>query len=168
MMVPRGLSGPGMPTALTLDVTDIAIAESKLNRVSSANPNNWLSLADCYNTGYAKCVKYNALLRSEMGAAEREARMMKAHMTTSKLASFLKEYGLQDSRDAREALYLGDPRYVEALDKIAALAAAIELFEAKAKAFTNAYQAVKKIADDRSNSWFKGSIPDGNGGEDVT
>jgi len=166
LTVPRGLSGPGLPTTLTLDVTAIYKAESKLEEVRRATPHNWLSLATDFNLGYGKAVKFKALLRSELGLAKKSANMIKKGLTVDHLASFLKERGLRDSTDTREALYLSDSEYVAAMDRAAGLEAAIELMDAKAKTFVNAYQAVKKIADDRENTWFRGS--DSGGGEDVT
>lgn len=147
LAVPRGLKGL---SPLTLDMTVIYAAENELAGVSRATPINWLTLASQFNVAYNQANKYRAYLRAEKNLALKEARMAKKELTVDRLSSWLKEKGLKDSIDAREALYLSDKNYVEAMDRVGALEAAIEFLDAKAKSFVQAYQAVKKVADDRT------------------
>ena len=168
LIVPRGLTGAGMPETMALDVSMIYRAEARLLEVSRTTPANWLVLASDFNLGYAKAVKYKALLRSELGLANKAADMLKRDMTINMLVPFLKETGLRDSLDTREALYLSSEAYVRAMDRIGALEAAVELLDAKAKAFVNAYQTVKKIADEKERTWFRGDAHNHEEGEDVT
>jgi hydrogenase maturation factor HypE len=86
-----------------------------------------------------------AHLRYEQARATDEMNKVKARILIDKAPGILKEKGLTNSVDMRNAIIDTDPEYEEAKDRADRIEATVEYLKGKLKFMENAYTAVKKI-----------------------
>lgn len=155
--LPKGTPGTGI---LPLDMTKINEAEGQLAYTRSSNIAGLGDLMSIFNMGCNVATKYISWIKYESLKAEHEFDLAKAEVLIDKLpeaAAALKERGIKDNADFRDALIARDPKCRSLRDTMIALEAAQTFIEAKAKVFERAYWECKESIKMNST---QSSLPD--------
>lgn len=153
LIVPRGI--PGV-TPLNLDMSKIYLAESRIQETKAVTPATAPELKATFNEAAAIVSKYIAWVKYEINMAEKYVGLAKAEVIIDKLPEKLKELrerGIKDNADLREALVAQDQQYQDRQNAYFALEATKCLLEAKAKSFDRAYWDCKN-SDDRHGGGY--------------
>lgn len=150
LIVPRGV--PNL-TPLTLDMTKVYIAESRIHETKAVSDITSPELKATFNEANALVSKYIAWVKFEINMAQKYLDLAKAEVILDKLPDRLKEFkekGIKDNSDLRDALVSQDTNYQDRQNAYFALEAVKLLLEAKAKSFDRAYWDCKGNAEQRS------------------
>ena len=153
ILVPRGI--PNL-APLTLDMTKVYIAESRIVETKAVGPATAPELKAVFNEANAIVSKYIAWVKYELNQAQTYIDLAKAEVILDKLPEKLREYkekGIKDNADLREALVTQDTQYRDRKNAYYALEAVKCLLEAKAKSFDRAYWDCKK--DDKNSGGYQ-------------
>ncbi len=149
LTVPRGV--PNLDP-LILDMTRIYTAEGRIGETKSVNSLTAPELKATFNEACSITTKYMAWIKYEILMAEKYLALAKAEVIIDKLPNKiqeLKEKGIKDNSDIRDALVVRDPDYQARQNALYALEAVKALLDSKAKTFERAYWDCRSIAEDR-------------------
>jgi hypothetical protein len=160
---PRGV--PGL-APLTLDMSKVYAAESRINETKAVNPMTAPELKATFNEACGITTKYIAWLQYEILMAKKYLALAKAEVILDKLPSKvqeLKNAGIKDNSDFREALVARDTSYQNCQNTLYALEAVKALLESKVKTFDRAYWDCKSTAEekDHESSYLSTSLKQG-------
>jgi hypothetical protein len=150
LSIPRGK--PGLPQ-LSLDMSMIYQAESRLKEISYVTPVTSRELSSFFNQATNESTKYLAWIEYEILQAKKTLDIAKAKVILEIApveANRLKEAGIKMNSEWREALIAMDDDCQKAQDILNALYAVKYLLEGKAKTFERAYFSAKMVAEERN------------------
>ena len=157
-------SGTPGGQASIINLKEIANIESRIQDVRIANPGNAAELLSCFNIAWLDLAKQIVFLRKEKNDALRHADRVRARIILDEVPNELKKKGLLSTRspagseDLRQAVLALDPVHQDALERVDAITAVIELLQCKATAFDMAYTSVKKILSGDTQGNFLAKI----------
>lgn len=146
---PRGR--PNLPN-MQLSMIRIDLAESRLSEVKTLNIGVAADLKSVFNDAMSDLTKYIATMRYEYMQAKQNMELAKAEALLDKYPDYvktsLKESGMKDNSDIRDAFIAKDPQYREWQSILNHLEALTALLEAKNKTIERAYWDCRSNIDD--------------------
>jgi hypothetical protein len=134
--LPRGVPGT---EPLRLDMLKINLAENRLSETRSVNIGTMAELVSVFNESCNLTTKYIAWVKYELLKAEKEFDLAKAAVIIDQIPAIVKERGIKDNADFRDAMVNRDQNCDSMREIILHLKAAQTFLEAKAKSFERAY-----------------------------
>jgi hypothetical protein len=137
----------GRPTEkpVVLDMTAISVAESREEEIKFVTQEKAHELLVMFIRAYRLITNYQSKARLQLERAELTLDRVGAELLIDRIPNMVKEKGLANSKDIRDALIVLDDGYMAAKERVSALKAVIKLLEGKAKALDMSYDAVAKI-----------------------
>lgn len=133
--------------ALRLELSEVHLAESRMEEVAFVTPQKAPELLALFTHSYLLCNEMIAKLSYEETRAEKELSRIRSILLIDRVPGLIKEKGLTNSADIRNALVEADPEYQAAQDKVDFIHATIELMKGKMKSMEMSFSSVKKIID---------------------
>lgn len=140
---------PNVPP-LNLNMHSIYQAEQRLQETRTVTPGNAPELRGAFNEACNMTTKYIAWIKYEILTAKKNLDLVKAEILLDKVPEILKQKGIKDNADIREAIINRDPQYQECLEVLNTLEATKHLLESKAKTFERAYWDCRDVSNDKS------------------
>lgn len=163
LLVPRGMLDA---TPLRLDMTDIYLAEQRLDEIKSVNPLTAPELKAFYNKVGNLTGKYLAWVEYEILQCEKNMKLEKARVTLDESVEAFKKFkeaGMKYNEDFREALCARDPKYSQLEDRLAMMTAVKALLKTKFDTFIRSYFSCQEKEDRKSGASGIASSPSLNG-----
>lgn len=129
------------------DLSQIYVAESRMEEVANVTPQTAPELLALFNKAYLDLTEMLSVLTYEETRAEKECSRLRSLLLIDRIPGIVKEKGLANSADIRNALVEGDLDYQAARDKADFMHASLELLKGKLKSMEMAFSSVKKIID---------------------
>lgn len=148
LKVPRGSSNI---EPMTLDLTDLNFAKSRLKEVAYANRDTAPELVSYFAEMAFEARKMYTQIEFELNTAQKSAKQIRSLILLDKVPERLKAKGLASStkptgsEDLREAVIETDPEYSEIQEKIITIKYCSELILSYVEAIKMAYFSVQKI-----------------------
>lgn len=142
LTVPAGDAGAGM---LTINFEALLKSEARQEEVAHVTPLKAPELLSEFNKSWRELHALVTRLAAEKLKAEKIVNKRRGVLLLEVVPSKVKEKGVKDSADIREAIIATDPEFETLQDRVDQLAAATEFLKGKMKSFENAYTSVKKI-----------------------
>ena len=146
---PRGKSGA---SNMQLNMTRVDLAESRLSEVKTLNIGVAADLKSVFNDAMSDLTRYLALVKYEYLQAKQNMELAKAEALLDKypeyVRSYLKDAGMKDNSDIRDAFIARDVQYREWQSIINHLEALTALLEAKNKTIERAYWDCRSNLED--------------------
>jgi hypothetical protein len=139
LIIPRGALG--LPPQ-SLQMGDIYAAENRLMEVAIVNPRTVAELMATFNYAANLVTKYMGWISWDLLTAKKQFDLCKAEVILDKMPeaiSKLRDMGIKNNEDFRNAMIARDPNCSAYLDVINTLTATYELLESKSKSFIRAY-----------------------------
>jgi hypothetical protein len=133
--------------ALTLDMTKIHIGEERLHEAQVVNQMTYSELEYTFNEGYREAKKSLSQVGFQLTRAKKALRKAKSTALLDDYPEFLKEKGMKDSAQIRDAYLERIKDYTDAQDRIDMLMAISTLLESKIEVFVNTCRYMKKQMD---------------------
>ena len=152
LTIPRGT--PDLNN-ITLDMTSIYEAESRLHEVRAVNPVTAPELMGYFNNACNTTTKYLAWVEYEILQAQKFLKLAKSIAILEKApVAYQKQKtdGVKYNEDFRDAIVNTDPDYQKRLDVLNALTATKVLLEGKVWSFVRAYNACKFISKPKNTT----------------
>lgn len=140
------------------EMVQIYRLEARQNEVSNINKVTAAEFMQAMIDGYGAAMRAVVQLQYELTIAEKHAEQRKAVVYLEVAPEQLKAKGLvrasnpAGSEDLRRAVLMLDAEYIDLMDRVNAITAAVEFLKLKAKGFENTYQAAKKVFDGLSST----------------
>lgn len=148
-------------SAIVIDLETILRAEARIIEVQAVTPMKAGELLATFNVSW-RDLHYNiCLLEKEKNDAQRELNRIRATVILERAPKLIKEKGLSDNKETREACVTLDPEYDKAQEVLDQLVAAIELLKGKLKSFEMAYTSVKKLLGESAFNFNRDISGDG-------
>lgn len=148
-------------SAIVIDLKAILRAEARIIEVQAVTPMKAGELLATFNVSW-RDLHYNiCLLEKEKNDAQRELNRIRATIILERAPKIIKERGLSDNKETREACVTLDPEYEKAEEILDQLVAAIELLRGKLKSFEMAYTSVKKLLGESAFNFNRDISGDG-------
>jgi hypothetical protein len=139
---------PNVPP-LSLNMHSIYLTEQRLQETRAVTPASAPELRAAFNEACNTVTKYIAWIKYEILTAKKNLDLSRAEILLDKVPEVLKEKGIKDNADIREAIVNRDQDYQEKLDVLNTLEATKSLLESKSKTFERAYWDCRDIANDK-------------------
>jgi hypothetical protein len=152
LSIPRGTPSQA---PLRIDLSPVHLVEQRLSETKVANLATAIELRASFNEACSLVTKYLAWIRFEILMSKKHLDLAKAEVIIDKYPGFLKEIkeqGIKDNADLRQAYINRDPAYLERLDNLNHLLTVEELLESKVKTFERAYWDCRHIAEARGRT----------------
>jgi hypothetical protein len=130
----------GKAPMLSMDMSSIRSAESRIIEAKMVNPATYADLESSYNEAYRDLKRYLSAIGYQIVFTEKALEEVKADIILDKYPLFLEEKGIkktQDNADLRKAFMARDPDYQLTLDRLNQLRALESNFDGKIKVFEN-------------------------------
>lgn len=140
----------GKAPALSMDMSNIREAESRIIEAKNVNPVTYADLEHSYNEAYRDLKKYLSAIGYQIVFAEKALEEAKADILLDSYPKYLEEKGVkktQDNSDLRKAFMSRDPQYQACLDRVNQLKALENNFDSKVKVFENVCRYMRKQMD---------------------
>ena len=128
---------------MVLDLTLIKQGEDRLHEAQLVNPASYSELEYVYNEGYRQAKKHLSTIGYQITRAEKAMREAKSVALLDEYPTFLKEKGMKDSAQIRDAYLETVKNYTDAQDRIDMLKATESLLDSKVKVFENTCRYMK-------------------------
>jgi hypothetical protein len=151
---------PCVETFIEIDLTDLIIAEGRIQEVATTNQHKGAELLATFNIAYLNASRFISALEYASEKAEQKVRQIKAIILMDRMKDILAAKGLTNPRtplgseDIRTAVYETDPEYVTATEMAFNLKCYLTQFQDKRKAFQMAYDGTKKVMGTGDNNSF--------------
>ena len=139
---------------LSLDMSEIYSAESRIPEIRHVTAVSLPDLAAEFNQAYRVLVKHLAAVQYEVLSAEKTYEDAKAVLLLDKYPELMESKGFKDSADTRKACIAQDKECSLALDKLNQLKAVETLLDGKIKVFISANSIIKKIVENQDKMSF--------------
>ena len=140
----------GKAPALSMDMSNIREAESRIIEAKNVNPITYADLENSYNLAYRDLKRYLSAIGYQIVFAEKTLEEAKADIILDKYPQYLIDNGIKktnDNADLRKAFIARDPDYQAALDRLNQLQALASNFDGKIKVFENTCRYMRKTMD---------------------
>ena len=138
----------GVNTPISLDITNIQEAESRLIEAKTVNPATYKSLEYLYNEGYRQARQNLANVEYQIVRAERQKEREKARVILEVLPEKLEgKPASYNNADFRASILSMDEKYNEVCEHIEKLKAMAKFFEIRISVFEKACQYMRKGID---------------------
>lgn len=128
----------GKSLSLSLDMSKIREAESRIIEAKTVNPFTYTDLEHSFNEAYRDLKRHLSAIGYQICMADKTIEQAKADVLLDKYPEFMKDKPKShDNSDLRKAFLIRDPDYVAALDRMAQLKALESNFEGKIKVMEN-------------------------------
>jgi hypothetical protein len=133
---------------VVLSISKTREAESRLIEAKTVNPSTYADLEHTYGESYRELKNNLAIIGHQSVKAEKELKMIKAGLLLDKYPEFMRDKPKsQDNSDMREAFFMKDPEYLEAIDRVNMLKAMEAFAEGKIKVMENVSRWMRKQMD---------------------
>ena len=133
---------------VVLSISKTREAESRLIEAKTVNPSTYADLEHTYGESYRELKNNLAIIGHQSVKAEKELKIIKAGLLLDKYPEFMKDKPKsQDNSDMREAFFMKDPEYLEAIDRVNMLKALEAFAEGKIKVMENVSRWMRKQMD---------------------
>lgn len=133
---------------VVLSISKTREAESRLIEAKTVNPSTYADLEHTYGESYRELKNNLAIIGHQSVKAEKELKMIKAGLLLDKYPEFMKDKPKShDNSDMREAFFMKDAEYLEAMDRINMLKAMEAFAEGKIKVMENVSRWMRKQMD---------------------
>lgn len=138
----------GQSPALSLDINNTKVAESRLIEAKTVNPITYPDLSHCYNESYRELKKHLSTVGYQIAMADKAIETAKANVLLDKYPEFMKDKTKsQDNADLRKAFMMRDPDYLAALDRMAQLKAIESFLDGRVKVMETVCRHMNKQMD---------------------
>lgn len=133
---------------IVLNISKTKEAEDRLIEAKTVNPSTYAELEHTYGESYRELKNNLAIIGHQTVKAEKELKMIKATLLLDKYPEFMKDKPKShDNSDMREAFFMKDLEYQEAIDRINMLKAMEAFTEGKIKVMENVSRWMRKQMD---------------------
>jgi predicted nuclease with TOPRIM domain len=144
------LTSFGKVPALSLDMSKIREAESRIIEAKMVNPATYADLESAFNEAYRDLKRHLSSIGFALNQAEKTLEETKSDIILDRYPKFLEEKAIkktQDNADLRKAFMARDPEYSAALDRLNQLKALESNFDGKIKVLENTCRYMRKKMD---------------------
>ena len=132
-------------------------AEARLFEAKSVNPATYADLEHTFGESYREMKNNLSILGHQLAKSQKDLGMIKGELLIDKYPEFMKDKPKsQDNSDMRDAFFMRDEEYRNALDRINMLRAMEVFSEGKIKVMENVSRWMKKQMDLLLRSGFSG------------
>lgn len=150
-------------SAIIIDLKAILKAEARIIEVQAVTPVKAGELLAAFNVSWRDLHQNICLLEKEKNDAQRELNRIRATVILERAPKIIKEKGLSDNKETREACVTLDSEYQTTEEVLDQLVAAIELLKGKLKSFEMAYTSVKKLLGESAYNFLNRNDHDTSG-----
>jgi len=135
----------GKSPMLSLDMSTVREAETRLIEAKTVSPVTYPELSHCYNESYRMLKQHLSNVGYQLTLAEKALEEAKADVILGSYAEFLEgKPKSAGNAELRNAFLIKDPNYNAALDRINQLKAIVSNFEGKIKVLENVNSYMKQ------------------------
>lgn len=133
---------------IVLSISRTKEAENRLVEAKMVNPSTYAELEHTYGESYRELKNNMAIIGHQIVKAEKELKLIKASLLLDKYPDFMKDKPKShDNSDMREAFFMKDSEYQDALDRINMLKTMEAFAEGKIKVMENVSRWMRKQMD---------------------
>lgn len=128
----------------------IVEAEKRILEAKSVNAATYADLESCFNESYRDLKRHLSSIGYQLSLANKAMEVAKSDLLLDKYPEYLEQNNFkksQDNGDLRQAFFMRDPAYVEALDRINQLKALESNVDGKIKVMENVCRFMRKQMD---------------------
>ncbi len=140
----------GKTPELSIDMSRIREAESRLIEAKTVNPITYADLEHTFNESYRDLKKYLAMVGFQIAQANKAMEEAKSDVLLDSYPDYLRRNDIkktQDNADLRKAFLMKDPQYLAALDRCDQLKALESNLDGKIKVIENVCRYMRKQMD---------------------
>lgn len=139
---------------ITLDLSKIKYAESRLSESQVVNPGTYGELEFVFNEGYREGRTHLSIVGYQLSLAKKALKQAHSEAIIERYSDFLKDRNFKDSASMREAFLETQKDYTDAQDRIDMLVAIESFVKGKIDTFENTCRYMKKEIDITLRSGF--------------
>lgn len=154
-----------------IDLKAISLAEARIEELSCITPTKAPELLAAFTTAWRDLDKLVSIMAYQHVVAATRAKEIRARCLVDSIAELVKESGLPNSKDVRDALLDGLPEVQKAIERQQQIHCILELVKGKKEAIGMAYSAAKRIVGEGAYNMLRNTanpnFSDGEGNVEV-